>query len=91
MNIVIWILAGGTIGWAGYALLNFNEYRGLVASIILGAAGGFLGGEVLTPMLTSPAPAGVPGGFDSFALFIAAASAAIVLVIGNLVHKRLGI
>lgn len=91
MNIVIWILAGAAIGWAGYALLNFNEYRGVVVSTILGAAGGFLGGNVLTPMLTSPAPLGIPAGFDSLALFIAAASAAAFLAIGNLVYKRFGV
>ncbi len=91
MNIVIWILAGGMIGWAGYALLNFNEYRGVVVSVVLGAAGGFLGGKVLTPMLTSPAPTGIPEGFDSLALFVAAASAAAFLAIGNLVHKRFGV
>lgn len=91
MNIVIWILAGATIGWAGYALLNFNEFRGVVVSVVLGAAGGFIGGQVLTPMLTSPAPVGIPAGFDSLALFIAAASAATFLMIGNLVHKRFGI
>ena len=91
MNIVIWILAGGAIGWAGYALLHFNEYRGVVVSVVLGAAGGFLGGKVLTPMLTSPAPLGIPDGFDSLALFVAAASAAAFLAIGNLVHKRFGV
>jgi hypothetical protein len=42
-------------------------------------------------MLTSPAPLGIPAGFDSFALFIAAATPTIVLVIGNIVHKRFGI
>ena len=91
MNIVIWILAGAAIGWAGYALLNFNEYRGVVVSVILGAAGGFFGGKVLTPMLTSPAPVGLPDGFDSLALFIATASAAAFLAVGNLVHNRFGV
>ena len=91
MNIVIWTLAGGAIGWAGYALLNFNEYRGVAASVVLGAVGGFLGGKVLAPMLTSPAPIGIPDGFDSLALFIAAASAATFLAVGNLVYKRFGV
>lgn len=92
MNIVIWILAGGAIGWITYALLHFNEFRGVTVSVVLGAAGGFIGGKVLTPMLTSPAPLGiVPVGIDSLALFIAGASAAAFLTIGNLVHKRFGV
>jgi len=91
MNIVIWILAGGAIGWASYALLNFNEYRGLLVSVALGAAGGFLGGKVLTPMLTSPAPIAVADGFDSLALFVAIASSAVLLAVGNAVYKRYGV
>ena len=91
MNIVVWILAGAAIGWVGYALLNFNEYRGIAVSVVLGAAGGFFGGKILTPMLTSPAPTGIPDGFDLLALFTAAASAAAFLAVGNLVHKRFGV
>jgi uncharacterized membrane protein YeaQ/YmgE (transglycosylase-associated protein family) len=90
MNIMMWVLAGGAIGWAAYALLHFNEFRGMPVSVVLGAAGGFLGGKVLTPMLTSPTPP-VAEGFDTLALFVAAVSAASLLAIGNLVHKRFGV
>ncbi len=90
MNIAVWVLAGAAIGWAAYALLKFNEYRGIAVSLVLGAAGGFLGGNVITPMLTSPAPA-VAEGFDPLGLLVAGIGAAALLALGNLVYKRFGV
>ncbi len=46
MNIFIWIIAGGAIGWASLALLGMNEYRSALVCVAIGAAGGCLGGGV---------------------------------------------
>ena len=88
MNIAIWILAGGMLGWVGYAHLKANEERGLISSIIIGMVGGFFGGNVLAPMLGAATDA--PNIFSPFALFVAAASAVACLAIGNLLSKRYG-
>lgn len=37
MNIFMWILAGGVLGWAGFVFWHFKEERGPVVSIIIGA------------------------------------------------------
>lgn len=89
MNIAMWILAGGIMGWIGYAALNANAERGLVVSIIIGMVGGFLGGNVLAPMFGAAAAS--PGDFSPFALFVAAASAAGCLAISNMIHNRYGV
>jgi uncharacterized membrane protein YeaQ/YmgE (transglycosylase-associated protein family) len=89
MNIVMWMLAGGVLGWAGYSYLDFNEARGMVVSIVIGAVGGFVGGKVIAPMFTSAAAA--PGDFSAMALFFAAAVAAASLTAGNMVYKRWGV
>lgn len=86
MNIVMWILAGGILGWVGYSHLGFNEERGMVVSIIIGAVGGLLGGKMIAPMFT--AAAAIPGDFSASALFFAAGVAAALLAAGNLVSKR---
>ncbi|HEX5091359.1 MAG TPA: hypothetical protein VFV84_01570 [Burkholderiales bacterium] len=88
MDIVIWIIAGGAIGWASLALLGMNEYRSALACVAIGAAGGGLGGKIIAPMLASPAAA---GGFSFFALFVAALSAAACMALGNLLYKRFDI
>lgn len=89
MNIVAWMLAGGILGWVGFKFVGFNEERGMVVAIIIGAVGGILGGEMIAPMFTSAAAA--PEAFSLSALFFAAAVAAAFLAVGNLVGKRWGV
>jgi uncharacterized membrane protein YeaQ/YmgE (transglycosylase-associated protein family) len=86
MNIAMWALAGGVLGWMGFAILNANRDRGLVISIIIGVLGGFFGGNVLAPMLG--AVTDTPNDFSMFSLVIAMTSAAACLAIGNLVSNR---
>jgi len=89
MNFVMWILAGGILGWVGYAYLGFNRERSLIVSIIVGTFGGLVGGRLIAPMFT--AAAAVPGDFSVMALFFAAAVAAAFLAAGNLVYNRWGV
>jgi uncharacterized membrane protein YeaQ/YmgE (transglycosylase-associated protein family) len=89
MNIVVWILAGGVLGWVGLKFAGFNEERGMVVSIIIGAVGGVLGGKLIAPMFTTAAA--VPEVFSLSALFFAAAVAAAFLAVGNLVGNRWGV
>ena len=89
MNIAIWILAGGAIGWAGYMFLGFNEERGRMVSIVIGAAGGILGGQMIAPMFS--AAAAVPEAFSKSSLIFAIAVAAAFIAAGNLVYERWGV
>jgi uncharacterized membrane protein YeaQ/YmgE (transglycosylase-associated protein family) len=81
----MWILAGGFLGWLGYSYLGFNEERGIVVSAVIGASGGMLGGKLVAPMFTA---APVPGDFNASGLFFAAAVAAALLALGDMVYKR---
>jgi uncharacterized membrane protein YeaQ/YmgE (transglycosylase-associated protein family) len=89
MNIAMWVLAGGVLGWIGYAHVKANEERGMIFSIIIGMLGGFFGGNVLAPMLG--AVADTPNDFSLFSLAVASLSAAGCLAIGNLLSKRYGV
>lgn len=89
MNIVMWVLAGGILGWIAFQFLDWNGGRGLIVSIVIGAVGGFVGGNVIAPMFS--AVAAVPASFSSSALLYAAAVAAAFLFAGNLIHDRWGV
>ena len=89
MNLFVWMLAGAALGWASYVWLGFSEGRGKIASVVIGAIGGVLGGKMIAPMLT--APAAVAGGFSMPSLVIAAVVASVILVVANLINKRWGI
>ena len=89
MNIILWALAGGAIGWGCFMLFGLNEHRGRFASLALGAIGGVIGGVLLAPMTAGSVA--LAGSFDFHALFIAAATAGACLAIGNIVANRYGI
>jgi len=89
MNIAVWMLAGGILGWVGYSFIGFNEGRGVKVSIIIGMLGGLFGGKIIAPMFTAVTT--VTDEFSLSALFFAAGVAAVSLAVGNLVHNRWGV
>lgn len=88
MNIATWILAGGIIGWIGFRYLKFNLKRGMIVSILIGMAGGYLGGSLLAPMLS--AAMATHGDFSPLSLFTAFASAAGFVIVSDMIYRRFG-
>lgn len=88
-NIILWVIAGGAAGWIGYAFMNLNEKRGVMLSIVIGMFGGFLGGKLVAPLIGTGSAVNSDD-FSPFPLFIALASAAAVLIISSMIHKRFG-
>lgn len=82
MNLALWIVTGGLLGWASYAILQANKLRGVRIAIVIGAVGAFLGGHVLAPMLGAATTA--PNEFSLFALVAALASAAACLAVADM-------
>ena len=85
MNIVLWIVTGGVLGWVSYEILRTNRRQGLQVSIITGAVGGFSGGYFLAPMLWATPI--MPSDFSLFAFMAAMAGAAGCLAIGHMVSN----
>jgi uncharacterized membrane protein YeaQ/YmgE (transglycosylase-associated protein family) len=89
MDIVMWMATGSILGWVAYSYLNYNEERGMVVSLVIGALGALMGGKMLAPLFATAAAA--PGDFSAPALMFAAAAATAFLAGGNLVYKRWGV
>jgi uncharacterized membrane protein YeaQ/YmgE (transglycosylase-associated protein family) len=89
MNLIIWMLAGAVIGWASFAYLRFSEGRGMMVSVVIGAAGGVAGGKLLAPMLGFSGA--VPGDFSPAALLLAFMAAGGLLLIGDRIYARYGV
>ena len=53
MNIIIWLVVGGLIGWLASKLMNTGGEQGVLRDILIGVAGALLGGWFLTPLLGS--------------------------------------
>ena len=49
INFIVWLIAGACIGWVASQLMGRRE--GLLLNIVVGIAGAFIAGYVLTPLL----------------------------------------
>ena len=87
MNIMIWLIAGGLIGWAGLHFLSMNRDRGVIPAVLICAAGGFMGGNSVAPLLTSSVTEPVVG-FSPFALVVAIAVATAALYVSSELSRR---
>jgi uncharacterized membrane protein YeaQ/YmgE (transglycosylase-associated protein family) len=51
MNIVVWLIVGGLVGWA--ASLVWHDLEGIVVNVIVGITGAFIAGWLLAPTVTA--------------------------------------
>jgi uncharacterized membrane protein YeaQ/YmgE (transglycosylase-associated protein family) len=49
MDIIIWVVVGGVIGWAASAVMRRQE--GLLLNVVVGIVGAALGGWFLSPLV----------------------------------------
>ena len=49
MNIIIWLVVGGLIGWAASAVMRTRE--GMLLNVVVGIVGAPLGGWFLSPLV----------------------------------------
>lgn len=52
MNIIIWLVVGGLIGWAASAGLRTRD--GMPLNVVVGIAGAGLGGWFVSPLVAVP-------------------------------------
>ena len=50
MNLIIWLIVGGLIGWVASLIMGTDAQQGAFLNIIVGVIGTFLAGMVLTPL-----------------------------------------
>ena len=86
MNILIWLVAGGLIGWVASKVMNTDSQQGIVLNVVVGIVGSVLGGWLLSPML------GIStinqNNFSIPSLLISLVGAMALLAIVNLLRSR---
>ena len=51
MNLIIWLVVGGVIGWIASMIMNTNAQQGAILNVIVGIVGSVLGGWLVGPLL----------------------------------------
>jgi uncharacterized membrane protein YeaQ/YmgE (transglycosylase-associated protein family) len=88
INFLIWIIVGAVIGWVASLIMKTNSRQGLIADIIVGIVGAFVGGYFLSPLFN----AGTinQGDFSIPALLVSLGGAVILLAISKLFRNVAG-
>ena len=50
MNLIIWLVVGGLIGWVASIVMKTNGQQGIVLNVVVGIVGALLGGWFLAPL-----------------------------------------
>jgi uncharacterized membrane protein YeaQ/YmgE (transglycosylase-associated protein family) len=82
INFLIWIIVGALIGWVASIIMRTNSRQGLIADIIVGIVGAFVGGYLLSPLFNVGTIN--EGDFSIPALLVSLGGAIILLAISKL-------
>lgn len=86
MNIIVWLVVGGLIGWVASVVMRTDGQQGIFLNVVVGIVGAVLAGWFLSPLM------GVStinqSNFSAPGLFVSLVGAVILLAIVNLVRRR---
>ena len=51
MNLIIWLIVGGILGWLASIVMKRDAQQGVLLNVVVGIVGAFLGGFLLSPLL----------------------------------------
>jgi uncharacterized membrane protein YeaQ/YmgE (transglycosylase-associated protein family) len=80
MNLITTIIVGGIIGWLASIVMKTNAQMGILANVIIGVVGAFMGGVIAGAL-------GINGGGLVGGLIVGVAGAALLIA----VLKRTGV
>ena len=81
MNLIIWLIVGGVIGWLASIIMRTDAQQGIFLNIIVGIVGAFLGGLIFTGGSINNAP------LTLYTFLVSLLGAVILLAIVNLFRR----
>jgi uncharacterized membrane protein YeaQ/YmgE (transglycosylase-associated protein family) len=85
MNIIIWLVVGGLIGWIASLLMKTDAQQGIILNVVVGIVGALLGGWFLSPMFGTGTINS--NDFSVAGLGVSLLGAIILLAIVNLIRR----
>jgi uncharacterized membrane protein YeaQ/YmgE (transglycosylase-associated protein family) len=85
MNLIIWLIVGGVLGWLASIVMRRDAQQGIGLNIVVGIVGALLGGWLLSPLLG----AGTinQSDFSLGGLLVSFLGAVVLLAVVNLVKR----
>ena len=86
MNLIIWLVVGGVIGWIASLIMKTDAQQGLFLNVVVGVVGALLGGWLLSPLVGEGTVN--QGDFSLGGLLVSLAGAIILLFLVTLIRRR---
>ncbi|MEH3107185.1 MAG: GlsB/YeaQ/YmgE family stress response membrane protein [Sphingomonas fennica] len=78
MNLIIFLIIGGVIGWLASIVMRTDAQQGIILNVVVGIVGSFIGGLIFGTGIN---------GLNIYGLIAAFVGAVILLAIVNLVRR----
>jgi uncharacterized membrane protein YeaQ/YmgE (transglycosylase-associated protein family) len=85
MNLIVWLLIGGLIGWVASIFMGTDGRQGIILNVVVGVVGAALGGWLLSNIFGSSTIN--QGNFSISALVVSFLGAVILLAIVKFVRR----
>ncbi|MFZ2507873.1 MAG: GlsB/YeaQ/YmgE family stress response membrane protein [Steroidobacteraceae bacterium] len=82
MNILIWLVIGGLLGWVASMFMGTNGRQGIILNVVVGIVGAVVGGWLLSGVFGSSTIN--QGNFSMSGLFVSLLGAIVLLAIVKL-------
>ena len=86
MNLIVWLVVGGVIGWLASIVMRTDARQGVFLNVVVGVVGALIGGWLLSPLLGAATVN--QGDFSLMGVLVSFGGAIILLLVVNLL--RLG-
>ena len=86
IDFILWIIVGALLGWLASIIMKTNSRQGLIADIIVGIVGAFVGGYFLSPLFNISTIN--EGDYSLPALLVSLGGAVILLAVVNLFRRQ---
>jgi uncharacterized membrane protein YeaQ/YmgE (transglycosylase-associated protein family) len=81
MNLILWLVVGGVIGWLASIIMRTDAQQGILLNIVVGIVGAFIGGLIFSGGSINNA------GLNLTSFLISLLGAVILLAIVNLFRR----
>lgn len=81
MNLVIWLIVGGIVGWLASIVMKRDGQQGILLNIVVGIIGALLAGAVISPLVGVGT---INSGFSLGSFLVSLIGAIILLALVNL-------
>ena len=88
IDFILWIIVGALLGWIASLIMKTNSRQGVIADIIVGIIGAFVGGFFLSPLFNVSTIN--EGDYSIPALLVSLGGAVILLTISKLFRNIAG-